>query len=356
MADRIKILHVIESITIGGAEKLLCNTIPEMPEYDHLVLSVFSSNDLSILPKDVKHVSLNAKTKMDVFLKRSAYKKIIKQYQPDLVHAHLYFATVLAKAFTPGKIPLIFTQHFEFSKNAPKWYYGSLDKFLSRKKHHCIAVSNRVLQDYLATTSFKGSVHVVGNYIPETYFKNSEKSDFGKKDLRLIAVGNVKPIKNQRYILEVFKNLKDLDVSCDIYGNGEEKELLESMAKKHDLKVHFKGIVTEPNSVLENYDLFIMPSLTEGFPLALFEAMAKKLPVLVSDIPVFHEMLNGSGNYMQLEKPGEVRDIILKYLNHPDLLKTDGQKMQTLARQKVDKKNYLDKLKNIYIQALNIKP
>ncbi len=346
-----KILHIIDSLQIGGAEKLLCNTIAELTGFEHLIVTLFPGKDYSLLPPNTKYICLEAKKITDIPSKRKFYKKIVKEYKPHIIHSHLYFATVFAKWLSPVTVPLIFTQHFEFSKNAEKWYYRFVDRVVSKRAHHCIAVSNVVLQDYLHTTSFKGTTRIINNYIPEKYFNDKKKELTEGKKLRLVSLGNIKTIKNQQFILDAFGFLKDLNVQCDIYGEGFQRPELDKQAKENHLPVFFKGEITDSSVILRNYDLYIMPSLTEGFPLALFEAMASGLPVVVSDIPAFHELLGEECNFVSLSDPSSLRAIIKKYLSNPNLLKTDGEKMQEIAKEKANKKLYLGKLVNLYEQV-----
>ncbi|MGZ4041872.1 MAG: glycosyltransferase family 4 protein [Bacteroidia bacterium] len=341
-------MHIIDSIEIAGAEKLLCNTIKELPEYKHVVVTLFPSGSIALLPENAEHYFLGAKKITDLPLKAPAFKRILKKIRPHLVHAHLYFATIFSKWLVPASIPLVFTQHFEFSKNAPKWHYRFIDRILSRKDHCCIAVSESVLKDYLETTLFKGDTYVIGNFIPGNYFAIERNRPAQAKSIRLVSVGNIKKIKNQQFILDAFSFLKDMPACCDIYGDGPEKEELARDAVNRDLNVNFKGSIDDTSTVLGNYDLFIMPSLTEGFPLALFEAMASGLPVIVSDIPVFHEVLSDEGNYISLNKPDQLRLILEKYYLDVQLLSDHGFKMKQLALEKAGKEIYLQKLRTVY--------
>lgn len=349
-----KILHVIDALQLGGAENLLCNTIAELCNDEHLVVTVFGDNNLSLLPKNTKHKTLGAKSKAGLFLKLPAYRKLLQEFAPDLVHAHLYFATLLAKAGTPSRTPLLFTQHFEFSKNISKAYYAWADRLFSNKKQTCIAVSNVVLQDYLKLTRFNGRTTVLGIYIPDRYFELSQKKKTRSDEqvFRVIALGNIKPIKNQRYLLDAFAQMKDLPVRCDVYGEGEEREALEKEARAKGIPVYFKGGIADSATVLPSYDAYIMPSLSEGFPLALFEAMAACLPAIVSDIPVFHELLGECGDYVSLQNPASVRTVLLKYLAKPQLLSQRGEALHKLSAEKASRKIYLQRLRTIYTEAI----
>jgi len=77
--------------------------------------------------------------------------------------------------------------------------------------------------------------------------------------------------------------------------------------------------------------------------------MATGLPIAVSDIPVFHEVLQNEGNYFSLIDPKEVRVIVENYLQSPKLLRQDGARMRQLAASKASKEVYLKKLCDLYL-------
>jgi hypothetical protein len=158
-----RILHVIDTLGVGGAERLLLSNITHLPEFKHQVVTLFPRKDNMVLPDDVPHICLGAQRITDLPFKRKQFQNIVKEYDPDFIHAHLYFSTIFSKWLTPPVIPYVFTQHSEFSKNAGRWYYRLADKLVSTHKHHCIAVSRSVLKDYLNSTAFKGDTRVIGN-------------------------------------------------------------------------------------------------------------------------------------------------------------------------------------------------
>lgn len=353
-----RILHLIETLQVGGAEKLLCNTVAEMTGDEHLVVTVFADDNLSLLPPNAAHASLGVKRKVTLPFSLPKYRKLVRRFAPDVVHAHLYFATVLAKAGTPRHIPVVFTQHSEFSKNYTKSHYAWVDRLCSRKRQTCIAVSNVVLQDYLRVTGFKGKTFVSGIYIPDRYFALPRKKTpaNGSSGLRVVALGNIKAIKNQRYLLDAFALAKDLPVCCDVYGEGLERESLAREAEAKRIPVFFKGPVADSAAVLPQYDVYIMPSFSEGFPLSLFEAMAVRLPAVVSDIPVFHELLGSHGEYVSLQEPASVRHVLQKFLSHPQLLAGQGQALHNIAVEKASREKYLQRLRAVYKQAVRNAP
>ena len=114
----------------------------------------------------------------------------------------------------------------------------------------------------------------------------------GGKALRFAVVGILEPRKNQHFILEVMTRLDADSCSLDIYGVGADADKLNSLVDQLKLRnsVRFKGWV-EREKIWPNVDLLLMPSLHEGAPNALLEALELGIPVLASDIPEHREIL-----------------------------------------------------------------
>ena len=113
-----------------------------------------------------------------------------------------------------------------------------------------------------------------------------------KLPLRLACVGVLEPRKNQRFLLDVMKNMPAEKARLYLYGTGPDEALLKERVKKENLsdRVHFMGWVPSDN-IWPNVDLLLMPSLHEGAPNAVLEALGAGVPVLASDIPEHGEVL-----------------------------------------------------------------
>jgi glycosyltransferase involved in cell wall biosynthesis len=119
-------------------------------------------------------------------------------------------------------------------------------------------------------------------------------------DFRLISVGSLKLQKNQLYLLEAFTKLKGQNISLDIYGEGGLRPVLEEYIRDHQLPVRLMGQAKNLNELLGGYDLFVMPSLYEGFSLAVLEGMLMEIPMLLSDIGTFREQCADTAVYFSL--------------------------------------------------------
>jgi glycosyltransferase involved in cell wall biosynthesis len=110
--------------------------------------------------------------------------------------------------------------------------------------------------------------------------------------LRAACVGVLEPRKNQRLLLEVFQGISAEQAQLYLYGTGPDEELLRERVQKENMtnRVHFMGWVPSEN-IWPQVDLLLMPSLHEGAPNAVLEALGYGIPVLASDIPEHVEIL-----------------------------------------------------------------
>ncbi len=132
---------------------------------------------------------------------------------------------------------------------------------------------------------------VIRNDIYKLSSKN-KRDNLPANKIRLSCAGILEPRKNQTLIIEALKNISPELYRLNIYGVGfQKKELLEKV-KKYGLEdsIHFKGWI-DSEEIWSNTDLLLMPSLHEGAPNSVLEALAHKIPVLASDIPEHIEIL-----------------------------------------------------------------
>jgi glycosyltransferase involved in cell wall biosynthesis len=185
-----------------------------------------------------------------------------------------------------------------------EWYkfygpiYGSagflMNRFLKSgrlKYDRIICVAKWLADELKEHPKIAGKVIYIPNGVDLKRFVNNRTGRDHTKLIRLLSVGRLVEIKGHRYIIEALSYLKNgyPQLKLDILGNGPLKGSLVQLAKKlaiHDI-VKFRSPVSheEMPQVYKEYDYFVMPSISEGFPVALLEAMASKLPVVASDIP-----------------------------------------------------------------------
>lgn len=317
------LLIVIDNLNRGGAESLLVGILPVLNKMYSVIITTLSDEcdfeDHQILCS--KKYCLGFKSKVSLVSCIIKLKRIIKQNNPSLIHSHLFYSSLVAKISCPGNIPLIYSLHSEMSKNvfSENKAFFFLEKYTRRSNHYPLAVSETVLRDYEKSMGAIQKKFVLLNYVSDEFFVDqSLVKDLPTRGLKLVAVGNMKLAKNYPFLLKAFEELKDYPVSLDIYGRGDKKqsEALQRQIDKHKLPIYLKGGVKNIFEILSQYDLYVSSSTHEGFGIAAAEAMAGGLPLLLSDIRVYHEISFDNALFFNLHDPGSFAQLVIQALNH----------------------------------------
>ena len=170
---------------------------------------------------------------------------------------------------------------------------------------------------------------------------------------RLITVGNLKEVKNHHFLLDAFKELRNENIRLDIYGSGSLKEEIQKKLDELQLKVSLKGQVTNIERQIKKYDLFVMPSLYEGFSISVLEAMAVGMPLLLSDIPSFKEQCDDTAIYFSLNSPSGFIEKLLVLKKDKERLQQLGDAAQKRVLQNFTQEKHIEQLKAIYTDAID---
>lgn len=224
-----------------------------------------------------------------------------------------------------------------------------LDRLLYNKKQEVIAVSKAVLNDFTSYVRVTGPQHVLHNFVNNNFFSLQRKNQ-ANTQFRIVAVGNLKEAKNYPFLLESLSQVKNIDFMLDIYGTGPQKELLQNLIDSKKIPARLMGNVRHIENVLPQYDLFIMTSIHEGYGLALAEAMAAGLPVLISDIPAFREVAEDAVHYFSSNNSGAlISQLTSSYQIHQNGTLSDwGNKSRSRAYEVASQEAYFKKLESIY--------
>jgi glycosyltransferase involved in cell wall biosynthesis len=137
----------------------------------------------------------------------------------------------------------------------------------------------------------------------------------------LINVGRLAHQKNHRCLLDALPLLPEAHVV--LVGHGELINILREHAQALQVadRVHFIGEVSSKDVtlLLHAADVFVFPSWYEGMGLAAIEAMSHGLPMVVSNIPVMHEVLGDVAMFVSPDKPGELAGAIRRVLQDAEL-------------------------------------
>ncbi|EOD6224540.1 glycosyltransferase family 4 protein [Enterococcus hirae] len=250
-----------------------------------------------------------------------AYKKIkqlIKEENIDIVHTHTPVASMVTRlACKRINIPIYYTAHgFHFYQGAPmlNWFvYYPVEKYLSRYTSKLITINQ---EDYLlASQKFKATqthlIQGVGIQV-EKFEKTLVDKRLKSKVLSLaqpttkvlLSVGELNKNKNHELVIHALDSFKDQDFHYFICGTGPLKQTLEQKIKFLGLekKVSLLGYRKDIIQIMKMSDLFLFPSLREGLPVSIMEAMSVGLPVVASNI-------RGNKDLIYDENTGKLFDV-----------------------------------------------
>ena len=279
--------------SFGGAEKSLINLSNWCAHSGFDVTLASVEGDVKAYPvdKDVRFLGYPIKpnsSKMSTHLQmRRNTLDAIKKVNPDVVIGFwvhpLYYGGFLLKQ---KNIPYIYSL-----RNDPSREYSRITKFFMKKvvkKSSYIVFQTAEAQDYFGDLG-KGKSSVIHN---PTYIKPGQYEKVSEPDNRIVTVGRLNEQKNHKLLISAFhklvcSNAKYSNIKLEIYGEGPLRGELESLIKELKLnnKVSLPGAYPEVLDRINGARLFVLPSLYEGMPNALIEAMCLGIPVISSDCP-----------------------------------------------------------------------
>lgn len=325
-----KIVHIINSLESGGAEKLLLDTLPLYEKknvtVDLIVLNGFEYPFLKVLR------SLNCCTIHSLNLK-SAYNPIailklvplLKKY--DIAHVHLFptqYWVVLAKFLSGSKIKLVYTEHSTSGRRIKSAWFQKLDPFFYKQYDKIIAISDEVAQVVTKHTKLESSIELIPNGVAITEFKDSESANrltlfpSCSDDLRIIVqVASFKEPKDQKTVIRSLLYLPE-NVQLILIGEGAlQEECIILTQKLHlDHRVLFLGVRVDIPQLTKMADIAVVSSEYEGFSLAVVEAMASGKPVIATDVPALNTIVDGAGLLFKLGDEKQLASHIEKLLSN----------------------------------------
>jgi glycosyltransferase involved in cell wall biosynthesis len=336
----LKILQVIDTLNVGGGERVfvdMCNILKENDENIE-VLFLFTPGKLhNELNNEICFNSLDRKSKWSF---SKMYECSLYLKQNDVIHCHFrhvykYIALICFVFRIKSKI--ILHDHYgsiDVNKKIPFLFKG----FLKPKLY--IGVSNSLCEwafEFLKIN--KNEVFLLQNIILKT--TNVEKM-LKQKDL--ILVSNIKPIKNNQFAIDIVKKSK---FSLMIVGRNQDDEYFNELVnKKSNLNVEINQKIQKTQPIFSNFKLGLHTSVSESGPLVLIEYLAQGLPFLAYE----------TGEVAKVLKPYFPEYFIDnfdvdKWIERIEMLietPKNSQFMDEVFEKHFSKKQYYQKLKDIY--------
>lgn len=307
-----KIVHIITAFGVGGAEKLLLNVINKQVERHKVFLIYFKSKNelVSELNERVEVFQVP----FSLFMIKKI-KQLFEVVNPDIIHTHLGHADFIgAWAARKTRAKIFCTMHnISFKKNFSDIIFFQIYTLLFLKivkKGEIISISKAVEDHVLKRLKIPTQrSHLLYNAIPKK--KLNLKKGFDTK-CNLLFIGRLEKQKSINTLLDAISILRTKGINqqlqLKIVGSGKLSADLESQAKMLKINdiVDFMGEQKVVDCYYEESDIFILPSIWEGFGIVILEAFRSKTAVIATNIEGPAELITNEVNGLLFEPKNSV--------------------------------------------------
>lgn len=369
---KVRILHLIETLSRGGAEKRLINDLKYLDKdtFSNFVCHIFKGDDLKdTIAKDIPVYCLDLNDVSEFFKGLTRLTKLVRKLKPDIIHTQLFFADicgrVIGKLFNIRVVSTIQSSAYEpgieyFRSLKRLWLDRLTSKFCNTK---FIAVSDFVKKSAIRRLGFASEdINVIYNYIDtkELFSPQEDRTSLrrslslNEKDIVLITVGKLNPPKGHNYLFDAVSLIVKSHSNIKLLVVGDGPYLNELTELRNQLGLQDAIVfLRERNDIyplLSLSDIFVFPSLSEGFPLSLLEAMAMEKPCVAFNLGPMPELIeNGkSGLLVEPEDSKMFAAAVSDLIDNPQKALRFGLAARQAVFDKFSEEKNVKALSNLY--------
>lgn len=302
-----RILHIINSLEAGGAQKLVTDMLTRMTHNDDIDVSVVvfkimdSDNERILKETGVEIINVNA----PALSLKSLCRLIPLMKTADIIHVHLFAAnyiTAIANIFA-GK-PLIFTEHSTHNKRRNHKWLRPIEKFIYSRFNAIACISDQTAQtltNWIGHRIADKRITTILNGIDLSKYKEATiktpEEMFGRNGIPVLMVSRFVESKDQPTLIRALRHIKNPDVFVVFVGDGPLRAKAEQVARECGLsdRVLFLGTRNDVPEIIKASRIGVQSSNWEGFGLTAVEMMAGGIPVIASDVDGLKQVVEGAG-------------------------------------------------------------
>jgi glycosyltransferase involved in cell wall biosynthesis len=370
----ITILHLRDTYEVGGPGKTIIETHRAIdPARFRLHLGVFvtrnESGDTPFTEEARRHEFpvhlIRGFNQYDPLIVRRV-AELVQALQIDLVHAHEVksdMITYLSSRLHP--VPIVTTLHGWIGNSIKQRMLTAVDRRIIRAFDRVIAVSSPIERVCLASGVRRDRLRLLHNAIVlDRYHRTGRRGALSELVGRplvspvLASIGRLSPEKGHADLIEAIGIVfnKGYKLSAVLVGDGPEREKLLEMVRARGLDawVHLPGYASEPERLLEDVDLLVLPSHTEGLPNAALEALAMEVPVLATRVGGTPEVISdgATGRLVLPRSPIALAEAIIEFLSGPATWQQMAKRGRLHVEANFDFRARTRKLEAIYTELI----
>ncbi|MFZ2484880.1 MAG: glycosyltransferase family 4 protein [Minisyncoccia bacterium] len=357
-----KILYGITKSNFGGAQRYVFELAVEMKKQGHDIAVLCGGNGPlvgKLVTEKIRTIRIS-EMRRDIYIGEeieSFFKilKVLRSEKPDVFHINsskMGGLGALAGRIA-GTKKIIFTAHgWAFNELRPTWQKVLIKLFVWATillSHKTICVSDKMRRDTEGWPFIKNKLVLIHNGVLGFYL--TQRID---KSFTVGAIAELHKIKGLDILLTAWsKFIKNHEAKLVIVGEGEERESLQNMARNMGISssVTFKGFVDNARLLLSGFDIFCMPSRSEGLPYSLLEAGLASLPVIATRVGGIPEVIENGANGVLV--PPEDAETLFSSLvlleGDEELRKRLGENLKASIQEKFSFKKMVEKTSELYL-------
>ena len=342
-----KVLHVLSSNKYSGAENVACQIINALNgECESAYCSPDGQIAAALKERSVKFIPLSKMGKKEVV-------KAIKEYQPDIVHAHDPRAIC-----TVGRIKGDFKIIAHVHNNRPDFKKISLNSILfnyvvkKSKIYKIFWVSNSCFDDYRFKEKVRAKSLILNNIInQDEILEKANKAELQDK-ADIAFLGRISYQKNPERFINIISKIKERkpDVKVAVIGDGDLMGETKSLASNLmlDDNIKFYGFLNNGFGILKNSKLFLMSSRFEGNPMCILEAQTLGLPIIAPQISELKTTVKDGVSGYLYNTDDECVEKIIELFSHAQELKELKEKTIEFSKDYNNLTDYKERILTIY--------
>jgi len=354
-----RVLQLIDSLNAGGAERMsvnIANALSTRIDTSFLCATRKEGVLKESINKNVIYFFLNKNKAIDIKAIRSL-NSFIKQYEIEIIHAHStsFFLATLIK-FLNNRLIIVWHDHYGESEHLNKRKYKAL-RFCSNYFSHIFSV-NSCLETW-AKTHLKTKK---SSYLPNFPIQDSSKPMtklLGENGKRILHLANLRPQKDHITLLNAFKIVNDnfFDWTLHLVGkefNDDYALSIKTFIKQNNLENHVfvYGSCTDISNILNQSDIGVLSSKSEGLPVSLLEYGLIMLPVVATNVGDCNKVISNTNEGILVEPDNDIvlSKAISKLIEDKDLRNVIAENLHQKVVSSFSESKSIDSLMKIYKQ------
>jgi len=351
----IKVAQLICSSGLYGAERWVLALLRHLAGVDNLLICPSSSDDG--LLREAEKLSIPSR-KLEVpgnfalldFVNKLT--RLLRDEQIDVLHTHGYKADIVGYlAARKAGARILSTPHgWSFDADTKLRIYEALDRFILRGFDLVVPLSQDLMNSVSRVRAEK--LRLINNFVDLETLAEPQQGD-----PRLITfIGRLIELKRVDDLIEAISHLREPNIKLQIIGDGPLKDQLTAKAESMELseRVRFLGYREDRLELLNQSAISVLPSVNEGTPRALMEAMAMKRLVIGADVPGIRDLITDqeTGILVPVRNPQKLAEAIEFAIDHRQQAMSMADNARRLIEEKFSAKSAADRYGDLYRELI----